>query len=201
MAVESWGRLICRSRVPPLPRDPLRQTSTTPSRGRGGGGGTTSCRGLGCGPLAARRDFEKPLIRSSTTFPPGGKAPLAVDLWGRLICRSRVPPLPRDPLRQTRTTPSRGRGGGGGTASCRGLGCGSLAARRDFEKPLIRSSTTFPPGGKDPLAVDSFGMLICRSLVPPLPRDKLRQTRTTPSRGRGGVGGITFVPGAVPPAS
>ena len=34
-------------------------------------------------------------------------------------CLPRVPPLPRESPRQTRTPTSRGRGGGGGTTSCR----------------------------------------------------------------------------------
>ena len=62
-----------------------------------------------------------------TSPPGGGTDPVVVDsLETPRAVRPRtspppatVPPLPREPLCQTRTPLSRGRGGGGGTTSCR----------------------------------------------------------------------------------
>jgi hypothetical protein len=61
----------------------------------------------------------------------------------------------RRPFQSRQWFPSRKTDHSGGTESCRGLGCGSFAARRGYEKPLIRPLATFPPGGKDPMQFDS----------------------------------------------
>jgi hypothetical protein len=74
-----------RKSVSPLPRDRLRATEIAPSRGRGGGGGTTSCRDLGCASLAARRAkpgvrrFRRLPMRSEPALNPNNHAPEQFD--------------------------------------------------------------------------------------------------------------------------
>ena len=66
--------------VPPLPREPLRQTQTPLSRGRGGGGGTTSCRhGVGIKtPSTTRSKPRRTASTWSTARPPSSHAVRAI---------------------------------------------------------------------------------------------------------------------------
>jgi hypothetical protein len=88
-----------RGRVSPLPRDRLRETEIAESRGRGGGGGTTGCRDLGCVSLAARhakpgvRRFRRLPMRSKPALNPNNHAPAQIDVPRKHRSLSRLGPI------------------------------------------------------------------------------------------------------------
>jgi len=152
-----------RQRVPPLPRDPLRPTQPTPSRGRGRGWGNIK---LSFGRWHANGfaiDSASPLSRETRSAKHsrhrrgggaggGGTSSCRPGDDMRAVSRSTSrPPSPARPAPPNTDDIVAGEGPGVGEHQVVVLGDGMRTVSPSTTRPLIRPSGTFPRRGKAPL--------------------------------------------------